>query len=68
MVDTSAKEVLAIETWTRFKLIHEPGWTGMSVSDLCKKYGVSRETFYKWKNRYSKHGMEGLNGFVSFTR
>jgi transposase len=52
--------VLPIETWTRFKLIHEPEWTGMSVSDICSKYGVSRKTFYKWKNRYSKNGMEGL--------
>ncbi len=52
--------MLPIETWTRFKLIHEPEWTGMSVSEICRKYGVSRKTFYKWKNRYSKHGMEGL--------
>jgi len=52
--------VLPIETWTRFKLIHEPEWTGMSVSDICSRYGVSRKTFYKWKNRYSKYGMEGL--------
>ncbi len=52
--------MLPIETWTRFKLIHEPEWTGMSVSDICRKYEVSRKTFYKWKNRYSKNGMEGL--------
>ncbi|MEM3085445.1 MAG: helix-turn-helix domain-containing protein [Nitrososphaerales archaeon] len=52
--------MLPIETWTRFKLIHEPEWTGMSVSDICRKYGVSRKTFYKWRNRYSKYGMEGL--------
>jgi transposase InsO family protein len=52
--------VLPIETWTRFKLIHEPEWTGMTVSDVCRKYGVSRETFYKWRDRYIKHGMEGL--------
>jgi len=60
MADTSAKEVLLIETWTRFKLIHEHEWTGMSVIDVCRKYGVSRETFYKWRKRYSKDGMEGL--------
>lgn len=52
--------MLPIETWTRFKLIHEPEWTGMSVSDVCRKYGISRKAFYKWKNRYSKQGMEGL--------
>ena len=52
--------MLPIETWTKFKLIHEPEWNGMSVSDICRKSGVSRKTFYKWKNRYSKYGMDGL--------
>ncbi|MGH9910190.1 MAG: helix-turn-helix domain-containing protein [Nitrososphaerales archaeon] len=52
--------MLFIETWTRFKLIHEPEWTGMSVSEICRKYGVSRKTFYKWKNRYNNDGMDGL--------
>ncbi len=53
--------MLPIETWTRFKLIHKAETTSMSVADVCRKYGVSRKTFYKWKNRYSKYGMEGLN-------
>ncbi len=25
---------------------------GMSVVDLCRKYGMSDATFYKWRSRY----------------
>jgi len=25
---------------------------GVSVSDLCRKHGFSRSTFYKWKAKY----------------
>ena len=30
---------------------------GLSVSDVCRKHGVSDATFYKWRSRYG--GMEG---------
>ncbi|ARW12133.1 Insertion element ISR1 uncharacterized 10 kDa protein A3 (plasmid) [Acetobacter ascendens] len=26
--------------------------TGLKVSDLCRKHGISDATFYKWKTRY----------------
>ena len=29
---------------------------GLSASDLCRKYGISDATFYKWRSRYG--GME----------
>jgi putative transposase len=29
---------------------------GMPVSDLCRKYGVSDATFYKWRSKFG--GME----------
>jgi transposase InsO family protein len=32
----------------------------MSVSDLCREYGVSRPTGYRWINRYEEVGPEGL--------
>jgi len=32
----------------------------MSVVELCKKYGVSRSWYYKWKKRRDKNGEEGL--------
>jgi transposase len=32
----------------------------MSVSDLCREFGVSRQTGYRWINRYKEIGPEGL--------
>lgn len=29
---------------------------GLSAGDLCRKYGISDATFYKWRSRYG--GME----------
>ncbi len=29
---------------------------GMSAADLCRKYGISDATFYKWRSKYG--GME----------
>ena len=25
---------------------------GRSLSDLCREYGISQQTFYNWKNKY----------------
>ena len=32
----------------------------MSVADLCREYGISRPTGYRWINRYKETGPEGL--------
>jgi transposase len=32
----------------------------MSVSELCREFGVSRSTGYRWINRYKESGPEGL--------
>jgi transposase-like protein len=32
----------------------------MSVADLCREYGISRPTVYRWINRYNETGPEGL--------
>lgn len=26
--------------------------SGISVPDLCRKYGMCQNTFYRWKNKY----------------
>ena len=31
-----------------------------NVTDLSQKYGISRNTVYKWLNRYQKFGIDGL--------
>ncbi|MDN5847772.1 MAG: IS481 family transposase [Candidatus Nitrosocosmicus sp.] len=44
----------------RFRMIAEPERSGKSISDICTAFGVSRETWYKWKRRYDTLGLEGL--------
>ena len=45
----------------RFNLIHEKEWTGETVSNICKRYGIFRKSYYKWKNRYKEKGIDGLS-------
>ena len=44
----------------RYRMIAEPERSGKSISDICNAFGVSRETWYKWKRRYDTWGLEGL--------
>src|ERR671913_622375 len=57
---TSVRKCIHIEIRKRFNLIHEKEWTGDTVCSICKRYGVSRKTHYKWDNRYRHKGIEGL--------
>lgn len=38
-----------------FRILKE-SQSGIKTVELCRKYGVSQNTFYKWKNKYG--GME----------
>lgn len=40
-------------------LRHAEEVTG-NVALTCRYYGISRPTFYKWRNRYEDHGDDGL--------
>lgn len=40
-------------------LAHAEEVTG-NVARTCRYYGISRPTFYKWRNRYEEHGEDGL--------
>jgi transposase-like protein len=31
-----------------------------SLAELCRKYGISRQTGYKWIQRFESHGLAGL--------
>ena len=44
----------------RYRMIVEPECSGKTVSDTCIAFGVSRETWYKWKRRYDAYGIDGL--------
>jgi transposase InsO family protein len=58
---TSVGKCNHIEINRRFNLIHEKEWTGDTVSIICSRYGVSRKSYYKWKNRYKQKGICGLS-------
>ena len=58
---SAVRKCIHIEIETRFNLIHEKEWTGHTVSIICKGYGISRKTYYKWKNRYNQKGIDGLS-------
>jgi Homeodomain-like domain-containing protein len=51
--------IIKIELQTKFNLIHEKESTGGdTVTDICARYNTSTKTYYKWKNRYLKDGIE----------
>src|SRR3954452_16905580 len=44
----------------RYKMIIESERSGKTISDICTAFGVSRQSWYKWKRRYNVYGMDGL--------
>ena len=44
----------------KIQLIAEGQKEQISITDLSKKYGVSRKTIYKWRTRYEEEGVDGL--------
>lgn len=41
-------------------MIIESERSGRTISDVCTVFGVSRQTWYKWKRRYNVYGIDGL--------
>lgn len=44
----------------KIQLIAEWAQAQSSITDLSKKYGISRKTIYKWCTRYQDKGVDGL--------
>jgi len=44
----------------RYRMIIESERSGRTMSDACIAFGVSRQTWYKWKRRYNAYGLDGL--------
>lgn len=44
----------------RLEVLLEPDRTGDSVAEVCRRRGISRETFYAYKRRYEAEGAAGL--------
>src|SRR6202030_1792915 len=56
MTKTEQNRVVA---W-RLKLLHEASVMPRNVAQACRHFGLSRNTFYKWKARHRVHGEAGL--------
>jgi transposase InsO family protein len=52
------KETTTMSLRTEF--IHLAGFTGTNFSQLCRRFGISRKTGYKWLKRYQEGGESGL--------
>lgn len=52
-------EQIRLLSW-RLRVLRNSQEVGNSVARTCRHYGVSRQTFYKWKRRYEEHGEAGL--------
>ncbi|MGB5107251.1 MAG: helix-turn-helix domain-containing protein, partial [Candidatus Zixiibacteriota bacterium] len=44
----------------REKLVKMHLREGCEISELCREFGVSRPTAYKWIARYEEYGRSGL--------
>ena len=48
----------------RLKIFKEADKKQETITSLCKRYGISRKWFYKWKKRRDKEGDEGLRSKI----
>ena len=44
----------------RLKLLRQASDMPRGVAQTCRRFGLSRKTFYKWRARYRSHGEGGL--------
>jgi transposase InsO family protein len=44
----------------RLEVLLEAERTGMTVSEVCRRYGISRQTYYRYRRRYLAEGLAGL--------
>lgn len=44
----------------KLEFINEWRSGNFNLSDLCRQFGISRPTAYKYLERYEKEGLEGL--------
>jgi transposase InsO family protein len=44
----------------RFNFIQEYRSENFRFAELCRRYGISRKTGYKWLQRYEEQGLDGL--------
>src|SRR5258708_21196363 len=37
-------------------------FNGQNVARTCRRFGISRQTFYRWKRRFDRHELSTLEG------
>lgn len=57
-VDVVLKVVTMAEL--RFDVLFESSRTGETVAEVCRRYGISRDTYYRYRRRYLAEGLDGL--------
>lgn len=35
--------------------------SGMLISDICREHGISKQTYYVWKNKYGGMGVSDIS-------
>lgn len=44
----------------KLAVLLEPERTGVSVAEVCRRHGISRASFYRYRRRYLGEGVAGL--------
>ena len=44
----------------KLEVLREPARTGESVAEVCRRRGISRETYYLYRRRFGEEGIAGL--------
>lgn len=44
----------------RLEVLLEAERTGVTVTEMCRRYGISRQTYYRYRRRYLQEGLAGL--------
>ena len=55
-----ARKVVPVER-TRLEIILAPEVSGLTVKEVCERYGFSKTQFYEWLKRYQTEGVAGLS-------
>lgn len=71
LVEVSTEERHTLEAWQRSKMVHDRlARRGAiilmlakndSISHISRSVGIQRRFVYKWAERFSHYGLEGLN-------
>lgn len=44
----------------RLEVLMEAERTGLTVTEICRRYGISRQTYYRYRQRWLAEGLAGL--------